>query len=311
MSEKLNILHVISNLHVGGAEKMLVTAANLFVDKGHDVGVALLVDGGPLCSHLNPRVKLHSLSRKGRFDLRAMRKLSMLANSYQIVHIHLKHNLKFVFVANLIWRIRNPLILHDHSAEVLISGVQKTHLPFFVQYWLRKQTYVGVSEALTNWALRNFRLDPDKCFTLPNAIECKNGSTIKVPISKDVVNIILVSNFRRLKNIEFAITLVEQLTKLGLNLRLDILGQVLDKSYFEEIKALIASLNISDIVTINNDVSDVTHELGNYSFAIHTSKAETGPLVLLEYFHAGLPFLASNHGEVANQVFQKIPELII
>lgn len=311
MTGKPSILHVISNLNAGGAEKMLVTAANLFVKKGHKVGVVLLVEEGPLSKNLDSRVNLHGLNRKGRFDFHALHALSKLANSYEVIHVHLKHNLKFVFVANLIWRIKSSVILHDHSAEVLTTGVKKTHLNYFVQRWLRKQAYIGVSENLTTWAIGNFKLCPENCFTLSNAIECKEGDIPRrqAPIGK--VNIIMVSNFRRIKNIEFGIILVNRLIRAGISVRFDIFGHISDTQYFMEIKKLIVELNVMDSISINTEVSDVTPYLHKYNLAIHCSKAETGPLVLMEYLCAGLPFLSIKQGEVALAVEKSFPELVI
>jgi glycosyltransferase involved in cell wall biosynthesis len=311
MEMSLKILHVISNLSAGGAEKMVVTCANLFADRGHDVGVALLVEKGPLADQLDTRVRLHLLNRKSRFDWNSLISLAKLANTYDLIHVHLKHNLKFVFVANLVHRIKVPIILHDHSAEVLISGVQKTNLPFFILWWLRKQTYIGVSKALVGWAIENFKLRPARCFTLPNAIAYTANRDVINKEETDLLHLVLVSNFRRIKNLEFGVKLVDELVREGVDVKLDIFGQPLDKKYFIEIKDLIIELNLVDRIRIHLNVFDVKPYLKQYNFAIHCSKAETGPLVLLEYLCVGLPFLTTNNGEVANRVFDRMPELVM
>jgi glycosyltransferase involved in cell wall biosynthesis len=41
---------------------------------------------------------------------------------------------------------------------------------------------------------------------------------------------------------------------------------------------------------------------------LHTSKSETGPLVLIEYLAQGLPFLAYDTGEVASILKPYFPE---
>jgi glycosyltransferase involved in cell wall biosynthesis len=51
--------------------------------------------------------------------------------------------------------------------------------------------------------------------------------------------------------------------------------------------------------------------MGNYNFAIHTSPHETGPLVLLEYMHASLPFLTYNTGDVVANINSQLPEAVI
>ncbi len=313
MVRQLSILHVISNLNAGGAEKMVVTAANLFVTKGHKVGVALLTEKGPLVEQLDLRVQLHHINRKNRFDWSALTMLSKLANSYNLIHVHLKHNLKFVFVANLVHRIKVPIILHDHSAEVLTLGVSKTNLPFFILYWLRNLTYIGVSESLVIWAIKNFRLNPTHCYTLPNAVECSLITEGVQNYSKEVgvMRLVLVSNFRRIKNIEFAVILVNKLSEQGVDVRLDVFGQSLDKAYYKEITDLIIEFNLQKQIVIHTNVSDIGGYLYKYDLAIHCSRAETGPLVLLEYLCAGLPFVSIDRGEVTKVIVKQFPDLVI
>lgn len=313
MDNRLSILHVISNLNAGGAEKMVVTTANLFVSRGYEVGVVLLVGGGSLCNHLDSRVKLHVLNRRSRFDLRALRSFSDLANSYQITHVHLKHNFKFVFVANVVRNIKSPIVLHDHSAEVLTSGVQKTKLPFFIQFWLRRKFYIGVSESLVKWAIQNFKLNEERCFSLPNAIVCSQKTNeIEEYIPVDgVIRLILVSNFRRIKNIEFGLKLVRELLNRGLAVNLDIYGHILDKAYYSEIVDLARQLNLINNIKINTNETDISVHLNKYDLAIHCSKAETGPLVLLEYLCAGLPFVSIDRGEVTSVVVKQFSEMVV
>ncbi|MBN8650215.1 MAG: glycosyltransferase [Cytophagales bacterium] len=305
----MRILHVISNLEVGGAEKMVVTIANASVNTGHTVGVCLLVNRGPLVSELDKRVELHELNRQWRFDWKALKTFASLAKQYDLLHVHLKHNVKYVYVVNLLFGIPVPVLLHDHSAEVLVTGVPKTKLPFFVVWWLRKQHYLAVSEQLLHWAVVNFGLNPARATWLGNAIACKPVAEVKKEES-DVIKILLVSNFRRIKNIEFAVELVAKMMKREMKVTLDIVGKPLDRAYYDEIKNTIQVRGLSDKIQIREDVSDISMIIPAYTLGIHCSKAETGPLVLLEFMCGGLPFVAYSSGDVSIDVIKKYPKLI-
>ena len=63
----------------------------------------------------------------------------------------------------------------------------------------------------------------------------------------------------------------------------------------------------NQLVKIVEGVSEFSNLLPGYNFAIHTAVSETGPLVLMEYMSAGLPFLAYNTGEVARVTAQDLP----
>lgn len=305
----MRILHVISNLEVGGAEKMVVTIANASVRAGDEVGVCLLVSGGPLIDQLDKRVTLYQLKRSWRLDWKALKTFTTLARHYDLLHVHLKHNLKYVYVANLVFGLKMPVLLHDHSAEVLIEGVPKTNLPFFIVRWLRKQHYLAVSEQLMQWAIVNFKLNPARACWLGNAIECQPVAEVSREKS-EVIKLLLVSNFRRIKNIEFAVDLVAEMVKRNLPVTLDIVGKPLDKPYYHEVVHKIQVLKLTNWIAIRQDVSEVSKIIPEYTLGIHCSRAETGPLVLLEFMCGGLPFVASRSGHIAIQVMEYFPSMI-
>ena len=51
--------------------------------------------------------------------------------------------------------------------------------------------------------------------------------------------------------------------------------------------------------------------LANYDLGLHVSPEETGPLVLLEYFAQGIPFLSYKTGQVSKKANQSFPSFFI
>lgn len=289
---------------------MVVTIANASVKEGQEVGICLLVGGGPLRDQLDKRITLYELRRSWRLDWKALKAFAALARQFDLLHIHLKHNLKYVYVVNLIFGLRTPVLLHDHSAEVLVEGVPKTKLPFFVVHWLRRQHYLAVSEQLMRWAIINFKLSPSRASWLGNAIECK-AAPQKDKEKSDTLKLLLVSNFRRIKNIEFAVDLVAEMVRRNVPVTLDIVGKPLDKLYFEEVVKKIEGLDLADRISIRQDIRDVGRIVSHFTLGIHCSKAETGPLVLLEFMCGELPFLTYANGEVSMVVRDSYPEFVV
>lgn len=306
--ESKKILHVIANLKTGGAERVLINMVNALFDEGYDVGVALLVEGGPLLSLLKPGIKVHHIKRRGRFDLRAIRYFNQIANSYDLIHVHLKHNFRYVFAVNLIAPIKAKILLHDHSSDVLITGVEKTSMPLFIQWLLRKNFYVGVSEALVNWAMEHWKLNVNRSFVLPNAIPSVNTQSLWKR-DENTCRLVLAGNFRKIKNIAFALLLVKELNQFHPT-TLDIYGYPTEREYYDYIVASIVNMELAGRVNIVSDCNDITPQLYKYDVAIHCSLAETGPLVLMEYMAAGLPFVSFDTGEVVKTVKQSLPQLI-
>ena len=84
----------------------------------------------------------------------------------------------------------------------------------------------------------------------------------------------------------------------------------MEKSICQQKVAKIDKSFITDVVIDTGNV-DVREEYNKYSIAIHTSPKETGPLVLLEYLSAGIPFIAYNTGSVAAAVSKELPILFV
>ena len=90
------VLHVIDTLDIGGAEEITVLLLNLFSEKGHTTGLVTILDSGRLSEKINKDVKHISLKRKSKWSIKTARIFMKLASNYDIIHIHLCHNLKWV-----------------------------------------------------------------------------------------------------------------------------------------------------------------------------------------------------------------------
>lgn len=309
---KTKVLHVIDELSAGGAEKMLVLAANAFPGRDYEVGVVTLINPGVMAETLNPRVTFYSLRRTARFDWTSLRQLNRIARKYDLVHVHLKHTLKFVFLSWLLRPYKSKILLHDHSGDVLIS--RKNVYPFVMRWWIKDIFYLGVTQELTQWAIDRYKIKQDHSFSLPNVISAESAET-RLQVEEVIPNgirLVLVSNFRSIKNIEFSIRLIYFLhTQRRLPVHLTIYGQPIEKECYQSVLNLIDSLNLHEQITLDSSKSNVIPLLNQFDMAIHCSLAETGPLCLLEYMSAGLPFLTINRGHVPKEVKEQFAELVI
>lgn len=311
-SRKIKVLHVIDELSAGGAEKMLVLAANGFVERGYEIGVVTLINPGVMAKTLSPNVVHYSLSRTSRLDWTSLLKLNRIARTYDLVHVHLKHTLKFVFLSWLLQPYKSKILLHDHSGDVLVS--KRNVYPFVMRWWIKGLYYLGVSKGLTRWALTVYNIKPEHSFNLPNVISDQPFQffNAKKKVDCDYIKLVVVSNFRSIKNLEFSIRLVHFLNvHRGIKIRLTIYGQPVEKATHESILNLMEMLKMSDLVTLDSTKSNVVPFLREFDMAIHCSFAETGPLCLLEYMSVGLPFLTINRGHVPLDIKGVFDEMVI
>ena len=115
--------------------------------------------------------------------------------------------------------------------------------------YFKKFTYVGLN---TRGALE----------ILPNIIR-KNITYNNFESKKE--RILIISNFKRQKNIEFAVELFATYLKND-EMYFDIYGQSVDQGYLEEIKSKIDSKNINDSINIIHNCSDTQAILKNYRY---------------------------------------------
>jgi glycosyltransferase involved in cell wall biosynthesis len=166
--------------------------------------------------------------------------------------------------------------------------------------------FIGVSKQHTQWAIEKLKMPKEKVFLLPNTIE-KTEVPIEGKKSDIIKKILIVSNFRVTKNIEFAIELFTLLKEEALfNYHFTIIGQIADKLYYEKIKNQVNNGNLEPHVTIITDSLSIQPLLHQFDLAIHTAISESGPLVLIEYMAQGLPFITYNTGEVVQEIKNKL-----
>ena len=207
----------------------------------------------------------------------------------------MRHTYGRIKIACLLAGIKTPIVFHDHFGDINLNK----KAPFYLKGILKPRFYVGVSDELRNWGIHNLMIPKENTWTLANTIFRKPSIDFR---DKKCKELILVSNLRETKNIEFAIKLAK-----SLKIKLDIYGQIINTNYYLKLKALTKDSQI-EIITNKTDIFQL---LPKYQLAIHTAKSETGPLVILEYLKYGTSFITFDTGEVVNQIRDDFPNLIL
>lgn len=284
---------------------MLVMLANLLHSNGHQSAVLTTVAPGALAGRLHAGVTQVNLARPGKWNLLYMRRMIKILNQCDVVHVHSGYNLRYVYVAAILFGLRKRIFFHEHFGNINIDSRVSWHQKLILPHVI----FIAVSKQLAQWAVSHVKLSTAKVFILPNTI--LKDETIPAKPFEAVNKLLLVSNFRRQKNLEFAIEVLKNLHAKDNRFRLTIAGQKVDAAYYLEIIDLIKKHRLEKAVEIVTDCSSVQQLLPQYTLAIHTAHSETGPLVLIEYAAHGLPFISYNTGEVIQTIKQHLPQLIM
>lgn len=289
----MKILQVIDRLETGGAERLLISITHLVADKDISAGVLLFNDCGALGKELDPRVEVHLLNRTNKFNLFTLYKAHCVCKQYDIVHAHLRHVYAYIRLAQLLFGGKYKLVLHDHAAIAPDAPVR-------LRGFFKPRYYIGVNTEQTYWAINTLGVEPLNVFLLENTVLAKQQPA---QAKQGANKAIMIANIRQVKNIEFAISLCRH---AGWNL--NIYGNIIEEDYFNKLKGMAGDDGRINIIT---GVTDFSGLYGQYSLAIHCSPKETGPLVLIEYLSAGLPFIAYQTGSAADTIAATFPQLFM
>ncbi|HYC27165.1 MAG TPA: glycosyltransferase, partial [Chitinophagaceae bacterium] len=284
---------MIDRLETGGAEKILVHLTRLLVASGVETGVLLFAAGSPLGHELDKRLQVHLLNRKNKFNPFNLFKAHRLCSRYNIVHTHLRHVHAYIRLAQLLFNGKYKVMLHDHASPT--AGIPARLKGFF-----KPRYYIGVNQDQIAWAENSVGIDRKNIFLLENTVAAQPAGTA---IILKTLRAIMVANIRRVKNIEFAIALCRKM-----DWQLDIYGNVIEPDYHSELLTLAGN---DGSVNIKTGITDFSATYPQYRLAIHCSPQETGPLVLIEYLAAGLPFIAYKTGSAAETIAVELPQLFM
>lgn len=302
----MKILQIIDSLAVGGAERVMVDIANILDDNNYKNTVLAISASGAMRDKLNDEVEVIFLEMTSKFQIEKWFRLYKIISQYDVLHVHMRHNLKVVALTKAIFGFRQKIIFHDHFGKIKVDKSASWFLKKVIQ---GADQYVGVSSELSDWAREVCELPGDKIHTMTNIVRRQNVK-IASNHSKAPFRLVLVANFHYIKNIEFAIHLVEYLNQNG-HYTLDVYGQKNDEDYYNRLETLIEEKGLRDKIRLITNCSNVQPELHQYDLGIHTSKSETGPLVLMEFISQNLPFLCFETGQVVQQLKPHLPEFIL
>lgn len=294
----MEIIQVIDQLGLGGAERVCVNITNLLYRNGNSVKLIVLKDQGELFDLLDDGVKVIRLQNKSKFN--KYKEFVKHVNAGSVVHVHMRAPYRFVQKAFLFYGGRKPIIFHDHYGKIVVD--QKVAL-FYKLF--KPDIYIGVSKLLVDWGVSKMTMDSDKALLVSNIVF--KYDVIEQQASSEKKGIVFVGNLKKVKNHIFAIKLAH---KLNMDLTI-YCGKDEGNTYFKSLKKEIQENYSSQKINFIYDHKNVQSDLNKYDFAVCTSKSESGPLVLLEFLAQEIPFLTYKTGEIANFVEGKLPDFVI
>jgi len=299
----MRILQVIDCLGIGGAEKLLVEIVPLLIERGVIVDV-LLLNGTKTTFY----TELESLGVTNIFSLgnsyynpKYIFMIMPYLKKYDLVHVHLFPAQYLVVLAKILSFSKVKLLFTEHS-----TGNKRLNNPKlrFIENFIYKyySKIICITPQVKNILIDKLGIDASKLLVIENGV---NNNKIEKAIKYDKSNfgysdedvlLIMVAAFRHEKDQD---TVIKSLQKLPQNYKLILVGEGERK---EELKSLIASLNLQERVSFLGIRNDVYSLLKMSDVAILSSHWEGFGLAAVEAMAAGKPVIGSNVSGLAGVI---------
>lgn len=281
----MKVLHVISSLELGGAQKLISDLLPVFASRGLDVELLVFQD---VQSYLSEKIRELGVNIKSlnesNYSLRLIFKLRKEISKYQVVHVHLFPTLYWVAIASIGTKTR--LIYTEHSTsnrrrnKSYFRPIERLIYSFYSKV-------ISISEQ-TQQALLEWLAPQD----VSQFVVIRNGIDIEVYKPKNYFiknnKIIMVSRFAPAKDQE---TLIKAMCNVHKDLSLELVG---DGENLEKCKKLSTELGLDNRISFLGSCSNVNELLWDAKIGVQSSHWEGFGLTAVEMMAAGLPVIASN-----------------
>jgi glycosyltransferase involved in cell wall biosynthesis len=281
----MKIIHIISSLEIGGAQRLLSDLLPIQKQQGIDVSLLVLKfeDNDFTRKVQNAGVPIISLDVKSFRNPFLAFKVRSIIKGYDVVHVHLVHSL---YICSLAARgIKTKLVYTEHSTSNNRRG--KAYVRPIEKYiYSRYDRLISISQQ-TQDALQAWLQSEDERFVVIN-----NGVDTKAfaNIHKEVMpkSLIMVSRFATSKDQE---TVIRAMKDLDDDVTLRFVG---DGDNLEHCKMVANEIGVGNRVQFLGARSDVANLIAESYIGIQSSNWEGFGLTAVEMMACGKPVIATD-----------------
>ena len=284
----MKILHVITSLRTGGAEKLMVDLLPRMKAMGHDVALCVF-DGvrTPFYAELESQgVKVIPLGHSV-YSPCHIGKLVKLMQEYDIAHAHNTACQYYVAVASLFATC--GIITTEHNT----SNRRRNIWWRMLDRWMygRYKKVVCISELTKKNLIQHIgKSFEEKCVIIYNGIDLKTYSDLPSSHITNKKKVLMVSAFRAQKDQK---TLIKAMKELPSDYVLELAGGG-EECLIEECKQLVRKLQLDERVKFLGVRTDIPTLLSAANVVVLSSHYEGLSLSSLEGMASGKPFIASD-----------------
>ena len=299
----MRILQIINGLFTGGAEKLLLESIPVLGKEGNVVDI-LLLNGTetPFLKELKDK-KLINIYYLGFsfYNPIYIFKIIPFLKKYEIIHVHLFPALYFVAIARMLTFSNAKLYFTEHSTF-------NKRLDNKLFYYIEKVVYskyhkiICITDEVKNKLLKSYPFLINKSCVVTNGINLKQlcesikYDRLKFNYKDTDMLMCMVAGFRPEKDHK---TIIDALLRLPANYKLILIGDGVNKLYFENYAKEIGVDRRTLFLGVRTDVGSI---LKMVDLSILSSFHEGFGIAALESMALGIPTIGSNVPGLANVI---------
>jgi glycosyltransferase involved in cell wall biosynthesis len=313
---KIAVLYLITELNVGGAERVVQRLATQLSKRRYNVLVACLHEPGAVADEmLAADVPVVNLGMRGKSDVRVVYQLFRLLRDegIQILHAHMFHS---NLLAALVGKLANvPVIIATRHCED-IGGSRREQ----INRWTRGlcDAVVAVSQEVCEAEIRHSRTDPSKVIVIPNGVQIEAftgvsqakvealGQELGIHPGAPVIG--TVARFDEQKGHIYLLDATVKILQQLPNTKVLLVGGGPLRPQMED-KA--EALGLSDSIIFAGIRYDIPEILALLDLFVLSSLWEGLPIAILEAMAAGRPIVATRVGGVPEAVVDGVTGLLV
>jgi len=297
----MNICLIIDSLVAAGAERVVVTLAESFYEKGYQVDIILFKDC--IEYEINPNIKIHILNPKTPESfsqlIKELEKKNQQSFDYIFSHLHNKIKvLKQSKVPNIYYTFHIPISKRFEKGNFFIKFLKKKKM----QYRYKNENLITVSEGIKKDLIQhNFKAKSITTiynpFNFKSILENAKIQDEDIPKEEYIINVARF-HFQKRQDI-----LLKAFAKSGLDCKLLLVGKG-SKEEMDKVKTLIKELNLEKQIILVGFKSNPFPLIKHAKLFVLSSDFEGFGMVLVESLILGTPTVSTNCPSGPSEVMQ-------